>query len=66
MSIFRRFTVLTWRYAVEEDSGVLRVFINDDTSVTKVEVSPVPAPDVPLESAGTSFPPSVSTFFTFF
>ena len=57
---------MTWRYAVEEDSGVLRVFINDDTSVTKVEVSPVPAPDVPLESAGTSFPPSVSTFFTFF
>ena len=54
------------RYAVEEDSGVFRVFISDDTSVTNVEVSPVPAPDVPLESVGVSFPPSVSTFFKLF
>ena len=50
------FTVLTWRYAVEEDSGVFKVLITDGTSVTKVEVSPVPAPEDPFESPDPSFP----------
>ena len=53
---------MTWRYAVEEDSGVFKVLIKEDTSVTKVEVSPVPAPEDPLESLDPSFPPSASTF----
>ena len=51
------FTVLTWRYAAEKDSGVLKVLIKDDTAVTKVEVYPVPAPEDPFESLDPSFPP---------
>ena len=49
-----------------EASGVLRVLTNEDTSVTNVELSPVPAPEDPLESLDASFPPPASIFFTFF
>ena len=47
MSIFRMFTVLTWWHAIEDDSGVLRVLINEDTSGINVEVSPYQHQKIP-------------------